>query len=64
MENLCDYCIERQNSIHRVEEFLERNPDGKGIVCDPAPKAECKWHKSYGYDNDSQKSRCRDFVPL
>ena len=62
VENLCDWCLHRQKSLNCVEEFMKQNPNEKGFVCDPAPKAECKWHTGYGHSSNYQKTRCRDFA--
>jgi len=61
---LCKTCFYRNDSIRRVKEYIKRNPAGEGMVCDPAPKAECKWHTLYGEEENYQKTACFDYKEL
>jgi hypothetical protein len=59
----CFSCQHRVDSIARVKRYRERNPEGGGMVCDPAPKYECKRHSGYGM-KDETKIECRDYWPM
>ncbi len=61
MKGLCDSCQNRKNSKITVQEAID---NGYEYSCDPAPKAECKWHNLYGHANEFQKINCTDFKPL
>jgi len=60
MEDLCEQCYYREKSRQACEEALKINPSDDGIVCDPAPRAECKEHKLYGKEIKN-KIVCEDF---
>lgn len=62
-DGLCDDCQHRANSQKAVAEYMQRNPEGGGLVNDIAPKAECKLHRGYGRPIEN-KGACRDFLPL
>ncbi len=57
---LCEKCYYREQSRRACSEYLKLHPDGKGMFCDPTPKAECKDHELYGLEVRS-KTVCRDF---
>ena len=57
---LCGTCRHRAESIERVKKWQERG--GKGMCCDPAPRAECKDHEGY-YRAVGTKYFCRDYCP-
>jgi len=65
---LCEGCFHRHDSRRRVEEHIQmklergETPPFKGIVCDPAPKAECKDHEGYGVNPPGTKTSCCDYV--
>ena len=63
IENLCEQCYYRERSRQACEDYLKRHPNGKGMVCDPTPKAECKDHELYG-EKIGIKTACFDFRPL
>lgn len=63
MKNPCFSCRFRAESIANVAEFMARNPSGVGLVNDPVPKAECKFHEGYGRESTS-KIECREFVAI
>ena len=63
IENLCEKCYYRECSRQACEDYLKRHPNGKGMVCDPTPKAECKDHELYG-EKIGIKTACFDFRPL
>jgi hypothetical protein len=56
--NLCETCQHRFDSIARVVKWRERG--SVGMVCDPAPRAECKDHD--GYNRSGTKEFCTDYV--
>lgn len=58
---LCDRCRHRADSIANCKEYLATGKTG--MICDPAPKYECKQHKLYGRE-DYQKKACSDFEPM
>ncbi len=60
IKDLCEQCYYREQSRRNCREFLKINPDGKGMVCDPAPKVECKDHELYGREVKN-KIVCWDF---
>lgn len=57
-KGICDSCKHRADSIENVKKWRERG--GEGMVCDPAPKVECKDHEGYG--RYATKISCRDFI--
>jgi len=64
---LCETCQHRADSIARViralEDFKPTNDSDVCMVCDPAPKAECKRHPGYGHKTES-RDVCRDYQPI
>jgi len=65
-KGLCESCKYRAESIKAAHKFIVRGglQDPNSIVCDPAPKAECKHHRWYGYHEDESKSFCRDYFSV
>ena len=59
MKDICFSCRHRVDSIKRVVDW--RNRGGKGMVCDPAPKAECKRHNGYTGNDDETREYCQDY---
>lgn len=57
---LCETCKHRAESIKNVLRWLKKG--GHGLPCDPAPKAECKYHEGYGRENET-RTNCRDYLP-
>lgn len=58
---LCDICFfYRNDSKRRCQEYLDN--DRTGMILDPQPKDECKWHTLYGEPEDYQKEYCTDFI--
>lgn len=64
---LCETCQHRADSIARVnraiKEFKPSSNDDVCVVCDPAPRAECKRHSGYGHKTES-RDVCRDYQPI
>ena len=66
---LCERCQHRSDSRARVQEFIKiqishgESPPFAGMVCDPAPKHECKVHEGYGRPVES-RAECRDFEAM
>lgn len=58
-KGLCEGCKHRAESIDRVKKWQERG--SHGMVCDPAPKVECKDHDGYG--REGSRTYCDDFTP-
>lgn len=61
-EDLCSRCIHRAASIERMD--MWKLEGARGIVSDPAPKAECKQHKGYGVHPEGQRLICGDFISM
>jgi len=60
IKDLCEQCYYREQGRQACIEFLKICPDGKGMVCDCEPKAECKDHELYGC-KIGNRTVCRDF---
>jgi hypothetical protein len=58
-KGLCETCRHRDESIECVRKWRERG--GKGIVCDPAPRVQCKDHEGYG--REGTREYCQDYWP-
>lgn len=68
---LCERCRHRAESRARVAQYLDMHetrgttPGATGgMICDPAPKAECKYHQGYNYLNSGNRAACQDFQDL
>lgn len=59
---MCDICQHRIDSINRCTEYL--NLGMTGMICDPTPKSECKWHTLYGEKLNFNKIKCFDYKPI
>lgn len=62
-DSLCARCFYRADSRRRCVEFaqLPRAPGvPRGLVCDPAPRAECKRHEGYGHVPAETRAACCD----
>lgn len=60
--DLCSRCMYRKESIEAMAQWKAANYDG--MLCDPAPKAECKRHRGYGVRPPETRAKCRDFKPV
>jgi len=59
MKGLCDRCQHRADSRARCAAHRGQH----GIICDPAPRAECKRHEGYGRTPWS-KEVCDDYQEI
>jgi hypothetical protein len=59
---LCETCRHRAESMERVQGWLSRGAEARGLPCDPTPRAECKDHEGYG--RSGTKTECRDYEKL
>ena len=60
--NLCSNCVYRAESLTRYRMHID---EGKsGLMCNPAPKAECNWHTLAGESVNYEKRSCPDYMEI